>query len=75
VANDDDVLNLQVAGLKIPDESAVKINNINDISRFMDYSLIEVKYKKDIPKDALKIAKMAGIPKEILDEAEKYLEQ
>jgi len=74
VANDDEVQNLQVAGLVLPDETELfKINNIDEISKFMDYRLIEVKYKKDIPKDAIKIAKMAGIQEEIIIDAESYL--
>ena len=74
VANDDDVQNLQVAGLVLPDESDLfKINNIEQISKYMDYRLIEVQYEKDIPKDAIKIAKMAGIPEGLIKDAENYL--
>ena len=74
VANDDEVQNLQVAGLVLPDATELfKINNIEQISKYMDYRLIEVKYKKDIPKDAIKIAKMAGIQEEIINDAESYL--
>lgn len=74
VADDGDVQNLQVAGLILPDETDLfKINNIEQISKYMDYRLIEVKYKKDIPKDAIKIAKMAGINEEIISDAENYL--
>ena len=74
VANDDDVQNLQVAGLKLPDETDLfKINNIEQISKYMDYRLIEVQYQSDIPKDAIKIAKMAGINESIIKDAENYL--
>lgn len=74
VANDKDVQNLQVKGLMLPDEAdLIKINSIDQVQEYMDYRLIEVKYKKDIPKDALKIAKMAGINEEIIKDAEKYL--
>lgn len=75
VANDDEVQNLQVAGLKFPDcwDDKIKINNIDQISKYMDYRLVEVKYKSFIPKDALKIAKMAGIDDEIIKDAERYL--
>lgn len=72
VANDVDVQNLQVAGLKIPDNMLI-INNIDEISKYMDYRLVETEYKKDIPKDAIKIAKMAGILEEIINDAENYL--
>jgi len=74
VANDCEIQNLQVAGLMLPGEAdLMKINNIDQISKYMDYRLIEVKYKNDIPKDALKIAKMAGIDPEIIEDAENYL--
>ena len=75
VANDDEVQNLQVAGLKFPEWSNgdMKINNIDQISKYMDYRLVEVKYESFIPKDALKIAKMAGIKEEIINDAENYL--
>jgi len=75
VANDDEVQNLQVAGLRFPDwaDGEMKINNIEQISKYMDYRLIEVKYESFIPKDALKIAKMAGIKEEIIKDAESYL--
>ncbi|MFA9424189.1 MAG: DNA mismatch repair protein MutS, partial [Sedimentibacter sp.] len=74
VANDEKIQNLQVAGLMLPDEADIlDTNNIDQISKYMDYRLIEVKYKSDIPKDALKIAKMAGIYPEIIQDAENYL--
>ena len=74
VANDEEIQNLQVAGLMLPGEADImKINNIGQISKYMDYRLIEVMYKNDIPKDALKIAKMAGIFPEIIEDAEKYI--
>ncbi|HBC29618.1 MAG TPA: DNA mismatch repair protein MutS, partial [Clostridiales bacterium] len=74
VANDEDIQNLQVKGLKLPDETDLsKQNNIENVQKYMDYRLIEVKYSSDIPKDALKIAKMAGIDEEIIKDAERYL--
>lgn len=74
VANDKEVQNLQVKGLRLPDEAdLIKINNIDQVQKYMDYRLIEVKYTSDIPKDALKIAKMAGIDQEIIEDAERYL--
>jgi len=58
VANDDEVQNLQVAGLVLPGWTDLfKINNIDEISKYMDYRLIEVKYKKDIPKDSHQYSK------------------
>lgn len=74
VANDEGVQNLQVAGLTLPDEADLfKIKDIDQLSKYMDYRLIEVKYKDDIPKDAIKIAKIAGIREEIILEAEKTI--
>ena len=74
VANDEEVQNLQVKGLKLPlDTDLAEINSIDLVQEYMDYRLIEVKYSSDIPKDALKIAKMAGIDQEIIKDAEKYL--
>ncbi|MDW5299421.1 MAG: DNA mismatch repair protein MutS [Sedimentibacter sp.] len=74
VASDEEIQNLQVAGLMLPGEADIlKINNIDQISKYMDYRLIEVKYKSDIPKNALSIAKMAGIYSEIIEDAENYL--
>lgn len=74
VANDVDVQNLQVKGLSLPDgDDLIKINNIEQVQNYMDYRLIEVKYSSDIPKDALKIAKIAGIDQKIIEDAERYL--
>ena len=74
VADDVEIQNLQVAGLMLPDDANItSINNINQISKYMDYRLIEVKYNNNIPKDALKIARIAGINLEVIEDAEKYL--
>ena len=74
VANDKDVQNLQVKGLRLPGEAdLIKMDNIDQVQKYMDYRLIEVKYSSDIPKDALKIARMAGIDEEIIKDAERYL--
>lgn len=68
IANDRDVQNLQVAGLKLP-KGNIKFTDIHDISKYMNYSLIEVKDNVEAPKDALNIAKIAGIPDEIIKRA------
>ena len=74
VANDRDIQNLQVKGLKFPDEAdLIKEDSIEEVQKYMDYRLIEVKYSSDIPKDALKIAKIAGIDEKIIKDAENYL--
>lgn len=68
IANDGDIQNLQVAGLKLPNEN-IKFTDIHDISKYMNYSLIEVKDNMEAPKDALNIARIAGIPEEIIRRA------
>ncbi|HHZ00411.1 MAG TPA: DNA mismatch repair protein MutS, partial [Tissierellia bacterium] len=74
VANDKDILNLQVRGLKFTgDDDRIKADSIDQVQKYMDYRLIEVKYSGDIPKDALKIARIAGIDEEIIKDAERYL--
>lgn len=77
VANDEGVLNLQVAGLKFPEGigSISKVNSIDQLSKYMDYSLIEIKDKGTIPKDALRIAKIAGINDEIIMDAQRTIEE
>lgn len=74
IANDEEIQNLQVSGLKIPDNiSEIRLNNINQISDYMDYRLTEVKNSSSIPKDALKIAGIAGINEDIIKTAEGYI--
>lgn len=68
IAQDKDIQNFQVRGLKLPEEFK-SFSSIEEISKFMDYSLIEVKDQNFVPKDAINIAKMAGIPQEIIENA------
>lgn len=68
IAQDDDIQNFQVKGLKLP-EHFTSFSSIEEISKYMDYSLIEVKEQNFVPKDAISIAKMAGIPQEIIQRA------
>ena len=75
------VVNMQVRGLADVDfnrlDSELRYANrkerINIIGKYMDYRLYEVTENREIPKDALNIAKMLGIGKEIIDGAKKYL--
>ncbi len=75
------VTNMQVRGLADVDfnrlDSELRYANrkerINIIGKYMDYRLYEVTENREIPKDALNIAKMLGIGKEIIDGAKKYL--
>ena len=48
-------------------------DRINIISKYMDYRLRRVDKIGEVPKDALNIAKMLGISKEIIDGAKKYI--
>ena len=80
-AEDDTIVNLQVAGLAGVDfgklDKEIRYANrrerINIISKYMDYRLHKVTKNKNVPRDALNIAKMLGIEQEIIDSAKKYL--
>ena len=75
------VRNMQVRGLANVDfrlldrelREATRRERINIISKYMDYRLYLVDGKRQIPKDALNIAKMLGISKEIIEGAQKYI--
>lgn len=81
VTEENGVRNMQVRGLAGVDfrklDSELKYANrkerINIISKYMDYRLYAVEKNGEIPKDALNIAKMLGINKEIIDGAQKYI--
>jgi len=75
------VVNMQVKGLSGADFSllnreiqyAKRRDRINIISKYMDYRLVRVEENKQVPKDALNIAAMLGIKKEIVEGAKKYI--
>ena len=77
----EDVVNMQVRGLadanfrKLDSELhlANRRERINIISKYMDYRLYTVTENREIPKDALNIAKMLGLNDEIIEGAKKYL--
>lgn len=81
VTEENGVKNMQVRGLSDVDfrklDSELRYANrkerINIISKYMDYRLYTVEKQGQIPKDALNIAKMLGINKEIIDGAQKYM--
>ena len=81
VTETEGVINMQVRGLADADFSklnreiqyANRRERINIISKYMDYRLYRVQRQGQVPKDALNIAKMLGISKEIIDGAQKYL--
>ena len=66
------VKHLQVKGLRNVDYD--KLGNPDIISQYMDYTLIEIKGSTKVPKDAINISRLLGIPEEILKEAENILE-
>ena len=75
------VVNMQVKGLSGVDfmllnreiQYAKRRDRINIISKYMDYRLIRVETNKQVPKDALNIASILGINKEIIEGAKKYI--
>ena len=81
VTEEKDIKNMQVRGLANADfrklDSELRIANrrerINIISKYMDYRLYTVTENREIPKDALNIAKMLGLNKEIIEGAKKYI--
>lgn len=83
VATEDNSRNLQVRGLAGAnfDNLAREIRYANRrerieiIGKYMDYRLYEVEGDREIPKDALNIAKMLGIGNEIIEQAKLYMEE
>ena len=81
VTEERDIKNMQVRGLADVDfrklDSELHLANrrerINIISRYMDYRLYTVTENREIPKDALNIAKMLGLNEEIIEGAKKYI--
>ncbi len=81
VTEDKDVKNLQVMGLAGVDfdrldkelRYAKRKDRINIISKYMDYRLAVVDDAAEIPRDALNIAKMLGIDKDIIEKAKDYI--
>lgn len=82
IADMEGVAHLQVIGLsdiefeKLNEELKDKeFDKMDIINRYMDYRLVEVKSKKEVPKDALNIARLMGLDEKIIFEAEKILEE
>ena len=82
VTGDEEVVNMQVTGLDNADfdrlnreiRYANRRERIEIIGRYMDYRLTHVDSGREIPKDALNIAKMLGISKDIIEKAKEYIE-
>ena len=62
------IRHLQVKGLRNIDFSSIK--DSDEISKYMDYTLIEVEGESKVPQDAINISRLMGIPEEILQQAE-----
>lgn len=69
----ENIKHFQVKGLRNVDYD--KIGNPEIISEYMDYTLIEIKSNESVPKDAINISRLIGVPEEILQEAEKIIDQ
>ncbi len=83
VTNNPKVKNMQVRGLADADfrklNSELSLANrrkrIDIIGKYMDYRLMPVEPGRSVPKDALNIAKMLGLPEEVINKAETYIKQ
>ena len=78
VANSEDIVHLQVIGLSkiniLDLFGQVKVDEKMDfINKYMDYRLIKVEKSKEVPRDALNIARIMGLEEEIIKLAEGYL--
>lgn len=81
VTEEDGIVNMQVKGLADADfdrldreiRYANRRERINIIQKYMDYRLTRVDSSKEIPKDALNIAKMLGIDNDIIEKAKNYI--
>jgi dsDNA-specific endonuclease/ATPase MutS2 len=81
VTDDKEVVNMQVTGLANADfdrldkelRYANRRERINVIQKYMDYRLTRVDDNREVPKDALNIAKMLGIDTNIIEKAKQYL--
>ncbi len=66
------IRHLQVKGLRDIDFSNIK--DSDEISKYMDYTLIEVEQEAMVPQDAINISRLMGIPEAILQRAEEIME-
>lgn len=77
LADDEEVLHLQVRGLADVDFEDLKIdidaNSLERIHSKMDYTLKVIQTKEEVPKDALKISKLMGMDERILEDAKRIL--
>lgn len=81
IAADQSVVSLQVRGLsnvnfdilKREIEIAEKTDKLGIIRKYMDYQLVEMNHTGEVPKDAIRIAKLMGLEEDIIMEAEKQM--
>ena len=81
VTEREDIVNMQVRGLADCNftllnreiQHANRRDRINIISKYMDYRLYRVDSEAQVPEEALSIAAMLGINKEIIEGAKKYM--
>jgi len=66
------IRHLQVKGLRDIDFNSIK--DSDEISKYMDYTLIEVEGEARVPQDAINISRLMGISEAILQRAEKIME-
>jgi len=76
-----EVQKLQVAGLKKIDLKKLEHDLLENpgkgmdiITENMDYHLIPAEDYDEVPRDAINIAELMGMQKEIVDQAKKYIE-
>ncbi len=80
LADEGDVLHLQVEGLSNVNFDDLKINikekdSLEIIHKLMNYSLRVINTSEEVPKDAINISKMMGIDESILEDARKILNE
>lgn len=66
------IKHLQVKGLRDIDFRNIK--DLDEVSEYMDYTLIEAECGSKVPRDAISISRLMGIPEQILQQAEKIME-
>lgn len=67
------IKHLQVKGLRNIDFKSIK--DPEAISEYMDYTLIEMEDESDVPRDAINISRLMGLPEEILQQAEEIMNE
>lgn len=80
--SDKDIVNMQVVGLENADfkklnselRGAGRRERIDIIGKYMDYRLRPIDGTGEVPKDAINIASMLGVPDEVIKGARKYLQ-